>query len=139
MRRGFPGRRRHFLRQLASVVAVGSMPPCRALANVRADDGSDRIAARLAGLLQDQESACRVGREYLRRFPEEGDAACLVAAICADMPQAGDTVARLNMSRLGQLVAQRLRADFEHGRVVNLRGWILGRTECRLCALASLM
>ena len=31
------------------------------------------------------------------------------------------------------------REDFEHGRIVNVSGWLLSETEARICALIALM
>ena len=82
------------------------------------------------------ESAAAVGREYLRLVPEERDAARLrqlILADCRETPGAGSPRRRLHDS-----VMARQRLDFEAGRTVRIDGWVLSRTEARLCGLAAL-
>ncbi len=43
------------------------------------------------------------------------------------------------MTALRETVAARVRDDFATARVVNVDGWLLARTEARLCALAYLV
>jgi hypothetical protein len=40
---------------------------------------------------------------------------------------------------LRSAIATRLRRDFEERDTVRLHGWVLGRTEARLCALCALL
>jgi hypothetical protein len=88
-------------------------------------------AARLVGIFREPASARAIGRAYLRQAPEEADAARLLALI-----HPGDCAA-LSASELRRAVAARQRADFAAGRTVLLDGWVLSRTEARLCALAA--
>lgn len=70
-------------------------------------------------------AARRVGRAYLRRHPAEADVALLRAALAADL---GDP----------ERLRARVRGDFEREAVVRVQGWVLSRTEARLCALEAL-
>jgi len=87
---------------------------------------------RLVGLLHDQESARAIGRAYLLQEPSEADATCLVALL-----DPGGVAAR-GKAELRRTIAARHREDFGCGRTVILDGWILSRTEVRLCALATI-
>ncbi len=96
-------------------------------------------AERLAGLLTNQESARAVGGEYLARVPEEASASLLVDRIAAGLPAGRQTVRDAGGEDLRELLATQIRSDFEEEQDVVVRGWILSRTEARLCALTTLV
>lgn len=85
----------------------------------------------LGNLLRNRESARVVGREYLRRVPKEADASILVALLGAS-----HAVASAKEPSLRQEIRDRIRRDFDDGRTVQLRGWVLSVTEARLSALS---
>jgi hypothetical protein len=88
----------------------------------------NEVEIRLSSLLG--ERARPVGDAYLRMHPEERSGDALVAGLLGDAAGvSGDATS---------IVVERIRSDFERGRVVDLKGWRLSRTECRLAALAAL-
>jgi hypothetical protein len=97
-------------------------------------------AAALVAALRSPASAAAIGAAYLRAFPADADAELLATALGADA-----TIGpRLDADRpdpegLALAVAQAVRADFVHRRTVKLDGWVMARTEARLCALAALV
>jgi hypothetical protein len=93
---------------------------------------------RLAGLLRHEESARAVGREYLRAFPAEASPEVLTARLGEQLPSGLQAVASASDGRLRELLLRAAAEDFGDLRVVELRGWVLARTEARLCALAAL-
>ncbi len=88
----------------------------------------DEVEIRLGSLLG--ERALPIGDAYLRMHPEERSCDTLVSALLGD---AADIPADAT-----PIVVDRIRSDFERGRVVNLHGWRLSRSECQLAALAAL-
>lgn len=92
---------------------------------------------RLAALL-DTESARVVGREYLRAFPAEASRGALTARVVEQLPGGIRAVASASDGRLRELLLRVTAEDFGDLRTVELRGWVLARTEARLCALAAL-
>jgi hypothetical protein len=92
---------------------------------------------RLAALL-DTESARVVGREYLRAFPAEAPRGVLTARVAERLPGGVRAVATASDGRLRKLLLRAAEEDFRDLRIVELRGWVLARTEARLCALAAL-
>jgi hypothetical protein len=90
-------------------------------------------AARLARLLPHADSAARLGQRYLEDAPQEADAMRLVALI-GIAPAAGKSDAALR-----EHLETRIRQDFIDGATVTVDGWLLSRTEARLCALVALM
>jgi hypothetical protein len=95
--------------------------------------GSERLAA-----LLNSESARIVGREYVRAFPAEASRGVLTARVVEQLPGGSRAAATASDDRLRELLLRATAADFEDLRTVELRGWVLARTEARLCALAAL-
>ena len=79
-------------------------------------------------------SARVVGAIYLATHPDEADPALLRRAIVADLAPA----AQRDQAELDRALARRVRADFLERRTVKVDGWVLSRTEARLCALCRL-
>jgi hypothetical protein len=98
---------------------------------------TEAAADRLRALVPAPESARLIGRAYLAGHPDEGgDDARLARLILADDPGAADAPPMpADARRLRETVAGRVREDFRHGRTATVDGWILSRTEARLCAL----
>lgn len=90
-------------------------------------------AEQLVRLLPHADSAARLGQRYLDDTPQEADATRLIALI-GTVPAVGESDAALR-ARL----QARIRQDFIDGDTVAVDGWLLSRTEARLCALVHLM
>jgi hypothetical protein len=97
------------------------------------------LVSKLANFYVDKKSARIVGREYLRSVPAEAKTDFLVDLICSFDRTQRTEFAQAEKYKLQELLLMRQRRDFEHERVVNVRGWILSETECRLCALAAII
>lgn len=89
-----------------------------------------RRAAESAGVLgsltrwlRSLPGAREVGAVYLRANPQDADPERLLASLAGESPAT---------------LLKRQRDDFRFGRTVTVRGWVLSRTEARLCALAAL-
>jgi hypothetical protein len=95
-------------------------------------------AERLAGLLRHTASARVIGSAYLRSAPSEARARSLVEAIAAGL-DGGSAALRSADGELRGLLARRIARDFEEDATVCLNGWVVSRTEARLCALAALV
>jgi hypothetical protein len=115
---------------LAVPLALAPLRPWSALVDI----APTSRAARLAGLLADQESAAAVGRAYLDSVPAEADSRVLVERLSASLGK-GRT---LGDDELRRLLARRIDRDFADERVATVKGWVLSVTELRLCALCAL-
>lgn len=115
---------------------AAALPTLPAFCPLPVAAGEADAAARLLSLLAHRDSAARIGRLYLRRFPGEADARRLASMILgqASAPAAAPSAP----DALRRQVAQRRRQDFATGETVRVEGWILSRSEARLCALAAL-
>lgn len=133
-------RRRFF----GAVVLIGTLLAVRprgVLGRVKRNAVSpeEAVAQALTRIVTDRRSARKVGIEYLRGAPEERDPWRLVARLRAPWPEESLEVALASPGKLKELVASRVRDDFENGRTVSVGGWVLARTEARLYALTALL
>jgi hypothetical protein len=130
-------RRRLLVGACAAAVPVALAPlrPWRAIVAV---SGPPAAAARLTRLLAARDSARRLGRAAAVALPGAPGAADLAAAVLGSLPGGPRGAARLGDDEMRRLVAERVRADFEQEATVRVCGWVLSRTEARLCALAAL-
>ena len=72
-----------------------------------------------------------VGALYLRRHPEE--------AVPVRLLMHQSAMGRIGaQDALARMIAERRRVDLEREDVVVVAGWVLARSEARLCATASL-
>jgi hypothetical protein len=92
----------------------------------------------LTRLVPNVESATIVGHEYLRLAPRERNVPLLLMRLGWENPTARSSLSRLGELRLGRMIHRRISDDFREERTVNLRGWVVSRTEARLCALVAL-
>lgn len=125
-------------RRLVLRLAVFGGMIAAAPAWARPADAGSTAAGRLAELLPHAAGAARLGRRYLALAPAEADRRRLLDALSKD--HAGLAVA----SRTGAdgeirgVVGGCRQRDFVAGNTVTIDGWILSRTEARLCALVAL-
>jgi hypothetical protein len=112
--------RRQLLALLPGAVALAAGWP------VRAHNEDPRLAACRA-LFRRHAGAAEVGAAYLARFPGESDPLRLLALL--------DVPAQVSGVALRAWVQERARADFAREETVDVGGWLLSRTEARLCGL----
>lgn len=127
-------RRSVLLGALAAALALGLAPlrPWRVLIETLP---REPLASRLTGLLGDLDSARVVGRAYVRATSAEATSQALVDAIAAGVPGGRDVIRATSPADLRRLILARVRQDFVDDDVVTLDGWIVSKTEGRLCAL----
>ncbi len=130
---GFSGpSRRIFLAWAAGVVCA--MPAVRRLGL----SSRPWTPAALAELFGADEDARAVGRAYLKTRDSQVSDAELFAEIWSGVPPARRLRASRTRRTLREFFQRVIREDFEGDRTVLVEGWVLSRTEVRLCALAVL-
>jgi len=112
--------RRRFLK--ASVAGGALALPIVSLLAACSNDGPPPEA--IEKFFPDSAEVSRLGRAYRVSFPGENDSEILRSLLAE--------LAELSVAEAA------IQADFLNGDVVMLDGWILSRTEGRLCALFSL-
>ena len=91
------------------------------------------IVSELETVLDPNASTMMIGRQYLRRVPDEGDPDRLRELILSAFGWAP-----LFQGDVRILIRERVKRDFAEDRVVRLGQWMLSQTEARLCALTVL-
>jgi len=87
-------------------------------------------------MFSDMGAARRIGTRYLAQYTDECDAHTLAGRLPAGCAIAPATPRHLAAAR--QIIDEQRARDFAAGDTVIIDGWILARTEARLCALATL-
>ena len=125
--------RRGFLR---GVVAVAAAASGVGLFRWRYARARERHVLRLGAWVSASQDARALGRAYFTIQPEEANEEALVRLLSADLD-----VSALGMddAELRRVSREQMRRDFEEGKTVLVRGWVLSRTELRLCGLAALL
>ena len=90
----------------------------------------------LAALLTDAPHARVIGRLYLEREPGENDQQRLAGLVFPDLESAEAPPRR---DAVLEAFFRRVRSEFEEHDTVQVDGWILSRTEARLCALTTFL
>lgn len=95
------------------------------------------VAARtpIGWLWSNRSSARLVGARYLAQAPEDRELAWLLVRLLGDP----DTICTRAPEALRCDLARKRESEFARGDTVILDGWILSRTEARLCALVALL
>jgi len=89
----------------------------------------------LTDFLTDAPSARLIGKAYLQLEPDERSEERLIDLVFPALRSAQEPPLRDEI--LAQFLAS-VRSDFEETRVVRIGGWLLSRTESRLCGLVAL-
>ena len=126
--------------RLLIAAGLGNSLPLRAAhaALSSADDAPSPLPGRLSILFTAKESARKVGRRYLQRFPHEADVHRLTLLICRSERRRA-RLARVDAPTMRNILAKQQRQDFRNRRIVAIDGWMLSETEARLCAIAALI
>jgi hypothetical protein len=97
---------------------------------------SNRLAANpisiVASLFTHHHSAIALGKHYLALFPEEANYEWLTTQTLRRLP------ANTESQALKKALKRQSQKDFYDGNTVMVEGWVLSRTEVRLCALLAL-
>jgi hypothetical protein len=88
--------------------------------------------------LKHVDGARGVGRDYLRQVSAEASPGVLTARVAERLPGGLGTIDTVSDDRLRELLLSATAEDFRDLRTVELDGWVLAKTEARLCALAAL-
>ena len=103
------------------------------------DDSLDRKLSLPTTMATINESSTitKVGNAYLDQNPNENSPEILINQLLINSK--GDSIPKNTDSKtLQKLMSQKVKADFNNGETVVVRGWVLSRTEARQCALYSL-
>ena len=123
-------KRRTFIVSLLWAAAGGG-----AVVTINRLDWHRPLEVKIAMALSDGRYAGKLGRVYLDEFPADRDLTRLIDLLFPDLAR---RPAPVQATALAESLAKRVRQDFVDGNVVSLEGWLLARTEARICALLAL-
>lgn len=87
--------------------------------------------------INESSTIVKVGNAYLDQTPSENSPEILINHLLINSK--GDSIPKNTDSKtLQKLMSKKVKADFDNGETVVVRGWVLSRTEARQCALYSL-
>ena len=137
-RLGLP--RRHFLGLLgaAAVPLVPGLLPALAARDRRPQEA---LGASLVALFRHTSAAAEVGRAYLAQSPHEANAERILAAVAGGGSPGSARPAKWRSASGGELlelIRQQIADDVAREDVAIVEGWVLSRTEGRLCGLVFL-
>jgi hypothetical protein len=124
-------------RLLLTATALSAIFSARVAVSLLSSEWSGGAANRLRALIPVPASAREIGRIYLAQYPEEAGIDTLTHLILSSLSPQSLDVAALDQQALTATMSSRVRADFEQGCTAQIGGWILSRTEARLCALCT--
>ncbi len=88
---------------------------------------------RILALFDDVGAAQVMGRQYLDSYPDEADGDRILGEMVNDAGRARP------IRGLEDMIARARERDFRRGDTVIIDGWVLARTEARVCALTILL
>ena len=123
---------------LACLGAVTGLPLMLRLSpGLAAERSVGLSAATLRSLIADPLRARILGCSYRAQFPAEDHPGVLTGLIGSSLGLGDAGAAALNRDALLCVLDARVRAEFGAGDIVRADGWVLARTEARLCALCE--
>jgi hypothetical protein len=87
----------------------------------------------LLTVLDDRASAAVIGRRYLLNNRQEADSEWLASQLKKKLGEGP-----WSPSSFKEKMAETLKQEFGHGETVRVDGWVISRTEARLCAIAAI-
>lgn len=122
-----------FTRRLI-MIASGAAFALRAL-GARGPGTPAEAATRLRALVGDPGSARVVGRAYFAAHPAEATPERVARELVRSLGLEDGSLVAEDDASLRSRMARQIRADFAQGKIVSVGGWVLARTEARLCGL----
>lgn len=101
---------------------------------------SNRLGNRFVKVFaHDLQAARAVGKAYLRDIPQESNASILTDMILKSGTALMQRLDVLSEKNLIAKLRSTITEDFISGNTIQVDGWVLSRTEARLCALCTLL
>lgn len=131
-------KRRQFLRLGAIATVTGGLGQAMASAPAGASTSTAMLADSLLRVHADRESASIIGGAFLRRLPSRPNIEQVVQSLIHSLDIPGERALQASPSKLRHHLKGKTSKEFDLGQTEDVQGWVLGKTEAWLCALASL-
>lgn len=130
--------RRAFLKIVAGLGLYAFMRPVLS-SPVTVESFTSALASRMVSIFNNELSAKVVGAEYLRLSQSDADLEHMLDSICRTCGHDTQALMDKDDQQLRDVLVARQRQDFSEGQTVRVQGWVLSKTEARLCALTTLL
>jgi hypothetical protein len=99
----------------------------------------ETIARKFVATLKNSKDAAWLGRQYLKCMPGEADIYFLLRSLTCNSKVHSNAMRNLDIQSLRRYLNTKQCEEYDSGRIFNLNGWILSRSEARIYALAALV
>ena len=126
-------KRRDFIQLSAFAAAAISLPLLHSCSSPVGEHAMSQPV--FLSRLFDESKIMEAGKAYLQKTPAENDDDKLIQLLAdnSSIAESSDEKA------IHQYLDEKIKRDFETGKTVLVKGWVLAVTEARQCALYSLM
>ena len=131
--------RRRFLKLFLSISSLSIFRSSYASIEQNTNIKASLLANKLLCGFKCHISARKIGYEYLIITPNEANIEVLLNHLCKLGGEEKRTLYNSSDNVIKTILREKSCRDFRNEQVVNIRGWILSKTEARLCALAMLV
>jgi hypothetical protein len=83
-------------------------------------------------------TAAIAGISYMKSTPSEANIEALAQLICPPWSARHMQLVAAATNEVSGVVAEWAREDFERAQIASVSGWLLSKTEARICALSAL-
>lgn len=130
--------RRSFISASIALAVAGGFPllASNGIA-VNFGQNTNQLVEKLLLALRDRQSAVQVGKVILKEEDDTFQLPNLVMSIISNLGLSLDTLSSIERTELITRLNNRTVLDFDKGAIVDAAGWMLGKTEAQLCALAA--
>lgn len=130
---------RRLLIKLPILAGLSSIPGISYSAINTGDSDTERLAWKVIQLYKNTYSMAAVGDEYLKLHSEENTINKIIFNICGGCNDVKENLLGLSQEKLEEHFNNKILQDFNDRNIVSIHGWILSKTESRICALSSLL
>ena len=131
--------RRGFLYGAFGILGVGIVNPKQSFGLVSQQFQVNPFLSCLIGLIGKSQSATLIGKEYLAMCPQEYDPNILIGQITRNSNRLYQEYRIGGDKKVHEHLRHQIREDFGNNQKIILHGWVLSRTEARICALTHLI
>ena len=131
--------RRGFLFGSLGILGVWLANPKLSFGLVSKQFQVDPFCVCVVRMIKKTQSVKLIGKEYLAMCPQEYDSKTLIREITQNSNRIYRQYLKGDSKKVHAILRQQVREDFRSNQTIILHGWVLSKTEARICGLAHLI
>jgi hypothetical protein len=131
--------RRGFLFGSLGILGVWIASPKLSFGLVSKQFQADPFCVCVVRMIEKIQSVKLIGKEYLAMCPQEYDPKILIREITHNSDRIYKQYLKGDSKKVHAILRQQIREDFGSDQKIILHGWVLSKTEARICGLAYLI